>query len=42
MEEKKERMKELAGLLNQAARTYYQEAMEIMSNFEYDRLYDEL
>ncbi len=42
MEEKKERMKELAGLLNQAARTYYQEAREIMSNFEYDRLYDEL
>ncbi|MCI8333250.1 MAG: NAD-dependent DNA ligase LigA [Lachnospiraceae bacterium] len=42
MEEKKERMKELAGLLNQAARAYYQEAREIMSNFEYDRLYDEL
>ena len=42
MEEKKERMKELAGLLNQVARTYYQEAREIMSNFEYDRLYDEL
>ncbi len=42
MEEKKARMKELAGLLNQAGRAYYQEAREIMSNYEYDRLYDEL
>lgn len=37
-----ERMKELARLLDKAARAYYQEASEIMSNFEYDKLYDEL
>ncbi len=36
------RMKELATLLNEAARTYYQESREIMSNQEYDTLYDEL
>lgn len=42
MEAKKARMKELVGLLDQASRAYYQEAREIMSNFEYDRLYDEL
>ena len=39
---KNERMKELVSLLNKASRAYYQEAQEIMSNFEYDRLYDEL
>ena len=39
---KNERMKELVGLLNKASRAYYQEAQEIMSNYEYDRLYDEL
>ena len=37
-----ERMKELVSLLNKASRAYYQEAQEIMSNYEYDRLYDEL
>lgn len=37
-----ERMKELIDILNKAGRAYYQEAREIMSNFEYDRLYDEL
>ncbi len=37
-----ERMKELIGLLNEAAKAYYQESREIMSNYEYDRLYDEL
>lgn len=37
-----ERMKELVELLNQAARAYYQEDREIMSNREYDALYDEL
>lgn len=42
IEEKKQRMSELVDLLNQAGRAYYQEAREIMSNFEYDRLYDEL
>lgn len=37
-----ERLKELTGLLREAGRVYYQESGEIMSNFEYDRLYDEL
>ncbi len=42
MEQKKKRMQELVELLNRAGRAYYQEATEIMSNLEYDRLYDEL
>lgn len=42
MEQKKKRMQELVDLLNKASRAYYQEAAEIMSNFEYDKLYDEL
>ena len=42
MEQKIARMKELAGILNAAARAYYQESKELMSNFEYDQLYDEL
>lgn len=37
-----ERMKELGELLRDASRAYYQEDREVMSNFEYDRLYDEL
>lgn len=37
-----ERMKELGVLLKDASRAYYQEDREIMSNFEYDKLYDEL
>ena len=41
-ENKMERMKELVELLNRARRAYEQEAQEIMSNYEYDRLYDEL
>ena len=36
------RMKELIATLSPAARAYYQESREIMSNLEYDRLYDEL
>ena len=36
------RMKELAEILKAASRAYYQEDREIMSNLEYDRLYDEL
>lgn len=36
------RMKELVALLNKAGRAYYQEDREIMSNREYDELYDEL
>ena len=42
MEEKMKRMRELVDLLNRARRAYEQEDTEIMSNFEYDRLYDEL
>lgn len=44
MEKKKKtkRMRELVELLNKARRAYEQENTEIMSNFEYDRLYDEL
>lgn len=37
-----DRMKELVEQLNQAAKVYYQGQDELMSNFEYDRLYDEL
>lgn len=36
------RMKALVEQLNQAAKVYYQGQDEIMSNFEYDKLYDEL
>lgn len=36
------RMKELIQVLNEAGKAYYQENREIMSNFEYDKLYDEL
>ena len=36
------RMKELVMRLNQASEAYYAEDSEIMSNYEYDRLYDEL
>lgn len=36
------RMKHLVSTLNEAAKAYYQENREIMSNFEYDKLYDEL
>lgn len=41
-EEKILRMKKLHSQLLKASRAYYQESREIMSNFEYDRLYDEL
>ena len=36
------RIQELVELLNRAAKAYYQDADEIMSNYEYDALYDEL
>lgn len=36
------RIRELIQLLNEAGKAYYQESREIMSNMEYDRLYDEL
>lgn len=37
-----ERIKELVDILNKASKAYYAEDVEIMSNFEYDKLYDEL
>ena len=42
MTQKIERIKELIPILNQASQAYYAEDREIMSNLEYDRLYDEL
>lgn len=42
MEKKIQQMKELVELLNRAGKAYYQEDREIMSNLEYDRLYDQL
>lgn len=40
--DKKQRITELVAILDKAARVYEQEDREIMSNFEYDALYDEL
>ena len=37
-----ERIRELTDKLNEASKAYYSEDREIMSNLEYDRLYDEL
>lgn len=42
MSDKLQRIHELVKKLNEASRVYYQEASEIMSNYEYDGLYDEL
>lgn len=42
MEKEILRIKELVTLLSEAGKAYYQESREIMSNFEYDKLYDEL
>ena len=39
---KKQRMRELIEVLDRAAKAYYAESAEIMSNAEYDRLYNEL
>ena len=39
---KKQRMKELIEVLDKAAKAYYADSAEIMSNAEYDELYDEL
>ncbi len=39
---KSERIKYLVDILNQASKAYYAEDREIMSNLEYDSLYDEL
>ncbi len=41
-EDKIKRIKELTGILNEAAKAYYSESREIMTNYEYDGLYDEL
>ena len=41
-DDKMKHMRELVDLLNRARRAYEQEDQEIMSNYEYDRLYDEL
>ena len=40
--DKKKRIKELVEILNKAAKSYYVDAIEIMPNIEYDKLYDEL
>ena len=37
-----DRIKELVNILNEAAKVYYSGTDEIMSNYEYDKLYDEL
>lgn len=37
-----DRIKELVELLNKAGKSYYSEGRELMSNYEYDALYDEL
>ena len=41
-QDKKDRMRELIDKLNEASKAYYAEDREIISNFEYDALYDEL
>lgn len=38
----RKRIEELTALLNRASEAYYSEDREIMSNLEYDKLYDEL
>lgn len=42
MEDQLNRIKDLVNRLNEAGKAYYQENHEIMSNYEYDALYDEL
>ena len=42
LDDKKRRIDELIETLNEASAAYYDEASEIMSNYEYDVLYDEL
>ncbi len=41
-DEKLNRIRQLIDILNNASRAYYQESREIMTNYEYDALYDEL
>lgn len=40
--DKREQIKELIKKLNEASRAYYKDDIEIMSNLEYDKLYDQL
>lgn len=42
MEDKIKRMKELIKILNEASVSYYQKSISIMTDYEYDKLYDEL
>ena len=42
LDDKKRSIEELIETLNEASAAYYDEASEIMSNYEYDVLYDEL
>lgn len=42
MNDKILRMKELIGILNEASKAYYQYSNSMMTDFEYDKLYDEL
>ena len=42
MEDKLKRMEELVELLNEASKYYYQYSSPIMTDYEYDKLYDEL
>ena len=42
MDKKIERMKELISILNEASRLYYQKSTSMMTDYEYDKLYDEL
>ena len=41
-EDKRKRIDELTERLNEASHAYYAEGVEIMSNYEYDEMYDEL
>ena len=42
VEQKLDRLKYLVDILNEASQAYYAQDKEIMSNYEYDKLYDEL
>ena len=42
LHEMTERMKELIRILNEASKAYYAQDKEIMSDYDYDKLYDEL
>ena len=42
LQSKMDRIKVLVDLLNKAGKSYYSEGRELMSNYEYDALYDEL